>query len=675
MDETRQDDRGKAERVMSILAGVMSEENSDKSSAAYAVFRRLDAILRDRLYVELNRFGLGEGPEAMRMAGVLLQRAETACRFPELMRQNLVCLEVPFINHAFRGHACGLIAPIPELGGVQTVVPVLAIHGARLRIEYVNYAWNRREISLSDYAFLNRWAYLLKGLQLRRLIRNFVITAPQVMDRVAVLVTPVRKVSEDEARKRPPVDRHFGAFVGMTISAQSSRALPHIAKVGAYLGLKEQMECVNVLVRGGLWRDEYESREVVRAVTKDLVRRDGGDDAERAFFGRFRDEAKARMELSQQQLKVLDPILKSAMDVVSQLQRELHDFYNARTKRLQHYVVDCLCRIVEEHRKTGQKPDAYVGRLQTFGIDVDSDRRVLAAKERGEAARNARSIDRDELIEEGEKKLQRRTAGGPVRPTDVQLVPFKMAAAYGSTRALARLAGIFYETGRYSHDRKLVDAEEIRDARTLKFIVTRLIEKNYDVQENESRLVHIRRCLGELKSASVKRKPSANARVASSRGKSNTLRVSVPDDVEANEKRGEYDAKADYRTHRHYVGSSSDSCCFVTTAAVGALSVSAFERARAFVLMKRLRDVRLLGSERGRVLLATYYRVAPELVREMDASNDRVAVYRRLWREYILPCCECVRAGHLDLAEKIYIQMVETLLFDPFGTVCVAGSE
>ena len=96
---------------------------------------------------------------------------------------------------------------------------------------------------------------------------------------------------------------------------------------------------------------------------------------------------------------------------------------------------------------------------------------------------------------------------------------------------------------------------------------------------------------------------------------------------------------------------------------MGALSVGKYERVKAFLLMKRLRDSRMLKSDRGRVLLSTYYKIAPLLVREINSRADSARYYWVLWRQYILPCCHHVREGQMEEAERVYTDMIKHLLF------------
>ena len=125
-----------------------------------------------------------------------------------------------------------------------------------------------------------------------------------------------------------------------------------------------------------------------------------------------------------------------------------------------------------------------------------------------------------------------------------------------------------------------------------------------------------------------------------------------------------YDESASYQSVSTCTGHTS-SGCFVVTAATKALRVGRFEAAKAFLLMRRLKDMRMLVDVRGRVLLSAYYRAAPQIVREIDKRLDATEIYGNIWRGYIQPACAAIRLGDFVSAERIYTGMVLQLLFAP----------
>lgn len=659
-----------AEGLLNLLSKVMSEDGSDKASPLYQSYRKLDAVLRDKLYPALNRYGLGEGPDVVRYARQMLERIETACRYPELVTKPLVRLVPPFINEGFSGKSLGLIKPIPEIGCVKTIIPILAINGPKLKIEYVNFADCRREITPNEYGNLIRWSSQMRGLRINRLVKNFIVTSPDVMPWAALFVMA-------EGYEHGAAADRLSMFVGQTFVVSKTMKKPFLYPQSTYLGLREQYEMINVLVRGGLLRDEMHAQRVNRAINQDMTRLMGGSDADREFLGKFQQEAKGILSASKECLGVMDSILKEAEIHLEDIRHILHDVFRPKDRRfpkrlptkppIVHYA---LCKIVESYEQSRMNPAQWIEKMVQYGIDPENDVDVQEAIRRGRSRANDEFVDTEELVKEGERKIKARKVGEPLKPTDVQLVPYKMAASFGSLDALQRLASIFYNAGRYSYRRKLNDKEEIAEAKALKYVLERLIDKDIDSNENRIRITHIRKCLGEFEEPEIVRTKRRQQKTASTPTLGGALSyldgLVNGGESSFNGKKlvSEYDESADYST-RSSDRRRTSSGCFVTTAAARCLSIGRFQTAKAFVLLKRLRDERMMGSDTGRVLLSAYYRAAPSLVEELDSSIDSVEIYRSIWSRYIDPTCVAIRGSNLVLAERLYTQMVEVLLFTP----------
>ena len=659
----------RADKLLRILSQVMLEDGADKATDLYLKFRKLDTTLRDRLYPALNRIGLGEGPDVVRFGRQMLERIETACRFPELKNKPVVKLIPPFISDAFDGKSLGLIGRIPEIGTVRTIIPILALHGSRLKIEYVNYADCRREISAADYGDLIRMSQQ-NGLRLNRLIKNFIVTSPEVTPWVAVLVVADHYANVSVAER-------LSMYIGQTLPVMKMVGEPKLNPLSSYLGLREQFDWLMIQVRAGLLRDEQAAKRINRAVTEDRTRLMRGSDDASDFFARYQKEAKSVIGSCKEHLDELGQILREAEIYLEDIRHLLHDVYSVkqedgrrRFKRLpscgkkgQNLVSWCLCRIIETYVRSGFDPREWYGRLAKFGIPR-TDRAVVEAVENGQRMANESFIDTDELVKDGEKKIKARTSRGPLKPTDVQLVPYKMAAAFGNVTALSRLADIFYKGGRYSHGRRLKLQEEIDEAKALRYVLGKLVYKNIDASKNRDRIERIKVCLGEydhVEDVLQDAYEDAEGWQGSQMLTINSLKGTKPADIVA------YDEKASYKATSTCIAHSS-SGCFVVTAATKALRVGRFETAKAFFLMRRLKDRRMLADERGRVLLSAYYRVAPQIVSELDKRLDAIEIYGNIWRCYIQPACTAVRLGDYSSAERIYTEMVERLLLDSFDT-------
>ena len=648
----------RADKLLRILSQVMLEDGADKATDLYLKFRKLDTTLRDRLYPALNRIGLGEGPDVVRFGRQMLERIETACRFPELTNKPVVKLIPPFISDAFNGKSLGLIGRIPEIGTVRTIIPILALHGPRLKIEYVNYADCRREISVADYGDLIRMSQQ-SGLWLNRLIKNFIVTSPEVTPWAAVLVVADRYANVSFVER-------LSMYIGQTFPVLKMEGEPKLNPLSSYLGLREQFDWLLIQVRSGLLRDEQAAKRINHAVTEDRTRLMSSSENASDFFAQYQKEAKSVIGSCKEHLDELGQILREAEIYLENIRHLLHDVYSVkqedgrrRFKRLpccgkkgQNLVAWCLCRIIETYVRSGVDPREWYDRLDKFGIPR-TDRAVVEAVENGRRMANESFIDSDELVKDGERKIKARTSTNPLKPTDVQLVPYKMAAAFGNVTALSRLADIFYKGGRYSHGRRLKIQEEIDEAKALRYVLGKLVNKNIDVAKNRDRIDRIRVCLGEYDHVD-------DALQDENEDADNPIMRPKSADTVA------YDEGASYRSVSTCTGHSS-SGCFVVTAATKALRVGRFETARAFLLMRRLKDQRMLADVRGRVLLSAYYRAAPQIVRELDKRLDATEIYGNIWRGYIQPACAAVRLGDFVGAERIYTEMVERLLFVPLN--------
>ena len=659
----------RSDNLLRILSQVMLEDGADKSTDLYLKFRKLDATLRDRLYPALNRIGLGEGPDVVRFGRQMLERIETACRFPELTNKPVVKLIPPFISDAFCGKSLGLIGCIPEIGSVRTIIPILALHGPCLKIEYVNYADCRREISTADYGDLIRMSQQ-NGLRLNRLIKNFIVTSPEVTPWAAVLVVADHYANVSVAER-------LSMYIGQTLLVMKMVGEPKLQPLSSYLGLREQFDWLMIQVRAGLLRDEQAAKRINRAVTEDRTRlmRGSGDASD--LFAQYQKEAKSVIGACKKHLDELGQILKEAEIYLEDIRHLLHDVYSSkqddgkrRFKRLpsfgkkgQNLVLWCLCRIIETYVRSGADPREWYDRLEKFGIPrTDRDRAVVEeAVERGKRMANESFIDSDDLVKEGEKKIKARTSSEPLKPTDVQLVPYKMAAAFGNITALSRLADVFYNAGGYSRGCRLKLQEEIDEAKALRYVLGKLVYKNIDAVKNRDRIERIKVCLGEYDH--VEEDFQDEYEDAEDRKGSSTLKIkALPRRKSADTVA--YDECASYQSVSTCTGYTS-SGCFVVTAATKALQVGWFEAAKAFLLMRRLKDMWMLSDVRGRVLLSAYYRAAPQIVRELDRRLDATEIYGNIWRCYIQPACEAARQGDYIKAESIYTEMVKRLLFVP----------
>lgn len=77
--------------------------------------------------------------------------------------------------------------------------------------------------------------------------------------------------------------------------------------------------------------------------------------------------------------------------------------------------------------------------------------------------------------------------------------------------------------------------------------------------------------------------------------------------------------------------------------------------------MRLLRDGWLQNQPEGQNSIEDYYAAAPGIVALIDCREDQLAIYEAIYREYILPCVENIKAENFAESARIYTQMVNTL--------------
>lgn len=128
--------------------------------------------------------------------------------------------------------------------------------------------------------------------------------------------------------------------------------------------------------------------------------------------------------------------------------------------------------------------------------------------------------------------------------------------------------------------------------------------------------------------------------------------------AEANQpKERSYTPTKSYSSSSH-TSSSSSSYCFITTAACFALSAE--RNCEELNQLRWFRDMHILGhGQDGKELVDEYYRIGPNVVKNIDTDWNPFAVYEELWEDYILPSCKYIKEQMWNKALHIYIEMVK----------------
>lgn len=109
------------------------------------------------------------------------------------------------------------------------------------------------------------------------------------------------------------------------------------------------------------------------------------------------------------------------------------------------------------------------------------------------------------------------------------------------------------------------------------------------------------------------------------------------------------------RTHHH----ESSGGCFISSAAASGCDLP--DDCMPLSVLRKFRDEVLINRLGLTSLVADYYRIAPRIVCAIESSDDPRYVYRRIFREVILPCVSDVLNGRYESAILRYTTMVCSL--------------
>lgn len=110
-----------------------------------------------------------------------------------------------------------------------------------------------------------------------------------------------------------------------------------------------------------------------------------------------------------------------------------------------------------------------------------------------------------------------------------------------------------------------------------------------------------------------------------------------------------------YAAEHHTV----DKGCFITTATC--MSLNKGDDCEELMAMRRYRDMSTVKNPVIAELVREYYRIAPVIVKRIDARPEKVQIYQRLWDKYISKTYACIKREDYDNATKLYVSMVADL--------------
>jgi hypothetical protein len=99
-------------------------------------------------------------------------------------------------------------------------------------------------------------------------------------------------------------------------------------------------------------------------------------------------------------------------------------------------------------------------------------------------------------------------------------------------------------------------------------------------------------------------------------------------------------------------GGSSSSICFLSTACTAALGLP--DDCLELRTLREFRDEYVAVMPRGAAELTAYYELAPRVVRTIDAAQDPVELYGKIYEFIVHPCVQLIEEGLLEAAFKLY---------------------
>lgn len=110
-----------------------------------------------------------------------------------------------------------------------------------------------------------------------------------------------------------------------------------------------------------------------------------------------------------------------------------------------------------------------------------------------------------------------------------------------------------------------------------------------------------------------------------------------------------------YAAEHHTV----DKGCFITTATC--MSLNKGDDCEELMAMRRYRDMSTVKNPLIAELVREYYRIAPVIVKRIDARPEKAQIYQQLWDKYISKTYACIKREDYDNATKLYVSMVADL--------------
>lgn len=108
-----------------------------------------------------------------------------------------------------------------------------------------------------------------------------------------------------------------------------------------------------------------------------------------------------------------------------------------------------------------------------------------------------------------------------------------------------------------------------------------------------------------------------------------------------------------------------ESNCFITTACVKYYGLD--DHCVELETLRQFRDNYLMKSKRGNQMVEKYYRIAPTIVKRIEADNQKAKIFETVYNQ-IKSACLAIEKGDFSKATRVYKQAVLEL-YKKYGGV------
>jgi len=123
--------------------------------------------------------------------------------------------------------------------------------------------------------------------------------------------------------------------------------------------------------------------------------------------------------------------------------------------------------------------------------------------------------------------------------------------------------------------------------------------------------------------------------------------------------RENYDRADRMRNLANERDSKNDSGCFITTAVCETLQKT--DDCYELTIFRNFRDKWLLNQPDGKLIIESYYHVAPKIVASINQLPNSKAAYLSIWDKYLQECLNHLEKSDFSSCKNVYMDMVNTL--------------